>query len=189
MTITTVRGPVQPLDFAACTTGGPVGLAIEVGEWLAQPGNPIKRSLINWEHAFTYLGDITYRGKKIEDAIFQAEPGGAQICTLNHDPNDCIWSTTNPKLDLTASQRSLGLSVAYSLAGVGVPYSDADYFAIALHRFGVNTKRLENYIASSGHMICSQLTDYIRQRISFKLFDDGRWNGFVMPVDIANVIQ
>jgi hypothetical protein len=92
----------------------------------------------------------------------------------------------NPKLALTPAQRAQAASVADQYKGV--PYSWADYGALALHRLRIPVPDLKRYIGDTGHQICSQLADQCRLDLGSHLFDDNRWPGFVTPADLANLI-
>lgn len=73
----------------------------------------------------------------------------------------------------------------HARALVGTPYSFADYLALALKHWGVNTPMLRRYIASSGRMICSQLADQSLSRglrlLDRRVFDDNRLSQDVTP--------
>jgi hypothetical protein len=154
-------------DFEVVPIAGMGGRLIQLGEALNGSG------FGDYEHARLYLGD---------GVCVQAEPGGATV--VSYDPRDHgLWSTGAIKL--TDNER-----VAIAVAGrrvVGVPYSALDYFALAARRLklGLLLPGLRSYIASSGHMMCSQLVDWCYQQAGVQLFDDGRWPGYVTPEDLA----
>lgn len=188
---------VLPGDFAAARTHGPVGAGIRLGEELVKKieGWKLRNESadLDYEHAFTYLGDVDlgfavpfYTPGK--DLILEAEPGGAVIRPFHIDPHDCIWSTDNPQLALMPRRRYAVTAICWRMKGT--PYSAADYFAIAARELKLHPLDLllQDYVESSRHMICSQLVDFIRQQLDFKLFGDDRWNGLVDPMDIARVI-
>lgn len=146
---------------------GKVGAGIRFGQWLNGSG------FEDFEHAYMDLGD----GTGIE-----AEPGGARIFPLDkYDPKtvhwcDGIYSQTPPQFRNAIADEARRLA--------GTPYSFLDYDAIALHRLGVDTKLLQRYIESTGHLICSQLVDLASTRGGHQIFNDNRWNGFVAPGDL-----
>lgn len=157
-------------DFEVVHIDGAGGTLIHVGEILNGSG------FADFEHARLYLGD----GKCVE-----AEPGGARI--VPYDPHDGgLWSTgiVTP----SPAQRTQISKYGYQCDGIG--YSAADYFALAARRlqFGLLVPGLRTYVASSGHMICSQLVDWCYMMAGFQLFDDGRWPGYVTPTDLAELI-
>jgi hypothetical protein len=164
-----------PGDFAVVPTTGDVGTLIRIGERL--DGAPAK--FAQYQHAFIYVGSGN---------IVQAEPGGAQLTRLpgrfkNGVPG-VMWST---------GLFNLGFTIRYDLCAtahgtVGTPYSALDYFALATHHWGIPTPGLQRFIATSRHMICSQLVDYCYATSGVHLFTDGRWPGYVTPADLAQVL-
>lgn len=171
---------VQPGDFAAVRTNDAATKWIAIGEWLNENGPFWNRQASTWEHAITYVGGP-------DDLILEAEPSGAKIVPMHYLAADVLWSTVNTHLNLTDAERRQVPDVCNKLAGT--PYSAADYFALATHRLHIPAPGLRKFVANSGHMICSQMVDYVRQLLHFQLFDDGRWNGFVTPYDIGYVIE
>jgi hypothetical protein len=180
-----------PGDLFVGSVGGFLGTGIAVGEIL--DGYPFKQvwSLLTmqsrppaavqepwkYQHAGIYVGMNT---------VVQAEPGGARRVVLPnfHNRRYILWST-GVFPDLTQQQRTKIVAAANQAAIERLDYSVLDYGAIALHRLGVNTKWLEDYIKATGHQICSQLCDWTYQQAKYQIFDDGRWNGDVKPSDLA----
>lgn len=157
-------------DFAVVPISGFTGLGIRLGQWLNGDG------FRDFEHAVIYLGD---------GQVIEAMPGGAIRASFSGEWTDrAIWSTGY--IALTPGQRS-GI-VASALEFMGTPYSFLDYLGLALARFGLRPRWLKRYIASTGHMICSQLVDQCYQDAGVQLFDDGRIPGDVTPADLANLI-
>lgn len=146
---------------------GKVGAGIRFGQWLNGSG------FEDYEHAYMDLGD----GTGIE-----AEPGGARIFSLDkYDPKtvhwcDGIYANTPPQLRQAIADEARRLE--------HTPYSFLDYDAIALHRLGLDTRFLRNYIGKTGHLICSQLVDLASTRGGHQIFTDDRWPGFVAPGDL-----
>lgn len=146
---------------------GAAGLGIRFGQYLNGSG------FEDFEHAYMDLGD----GTGIE-----AEPGGARIVPLSkYDNVEVHWCD--------AIYRDIPHATCLNIAAAArryehVPYSFLDYDAIAAHRFGLDTKFLQEYINSTGHMICSQLVARAYLDAGWKLMKDGRWDGFVTPGDI-----
>jgi hypothetical protein len=147
---------------------GGVGKAIEFGQWLNGEGFQM------WEHAFVLLP---------ENQILEAEPGGARIVPLHY--NDVYWCTglykllpMTPRPDDTASW----MAVANQFKGI--PYSFLDYAALSAHRLHIPIPGLEDFIADSGHEICSQLADDFYTRLGATIFTDKRWTGFVTPAGL-----
>ena len=161
-----------PGDFAVVRMDGGVGRLIRIGQWLNGDG------FADYEHAFVYLGG----GQLVE-----AQPGGAELRPLSvYDGRPALWSTG--RYALTDTQRAA--IVAAARGYIGVPYSAADYVALAAHRFHLPVGPLiKGYVASSRHMICSQLVDQCYLDAGVHLFSDGRWPGYVTPADLAGLLR
>jgi cell wall-associated NlpC family hydrolase len=163
----------SPGDIGVTSISGGVGKLITIGEWLN--GNKDDK----YDHAFIYVGN---------GQVVEAEPGkqGAWLGDVSNymDGRPLAFSTGKLSMDAAVNQKIV--EIALSL--VGTPYSFIDYFAIAAHRFHLPVPGLKNYIASSKHMICSQLCDYVYQQAGFRLFTDGRWDGYVTPAALAERI-
>lgn len=127
-------------------------------------------SLKAMQHAYTVTS--------IEDdgttMIVEAMPGGA-----DHGPN---WHPNSVFLRCPDEYRPFVAQAAINMTGV--PYSWLDYEAIALHHMHVPAPWLKTYISSTGHQICSQLSDEAALRGGWHLFDDNRWPGYVPPCDL-----
>jgi hypothetical protein len=147
---------------------GQTGFGIRVGQWLNGSG------FEDYEHAFMDLGDGT---------LIEAEPGGARISPLakyQGSHSDVYWCDSI-YATLTATQKQ---DVAYWGARfAGTPYSFLDYDALAMHRLHIWVPGLKDYIADSGHLICSQLCDLSYSRAGAHLFEN-RWPGYVAPGDL-----
>jgi cell wall-associated NlpC family hydrolase len=163
-----VPASVQIGDFGVSHMGGQAGKLIRFGQWLNGSG------FSDYEHAFIYVGN----GKVIE-----AEPAGARLATFNY--GGVLWSSDKVKIDSPLRRLAI-VTLAHSYAGT--PYSWADYFALATHRLHIPAPGLKSYVSTSGHMICSQLVDRCYQDAGIQLFDDGRWNGYVTPGDLAQLL-
>lgn len=178
---------VQIGDFAAVATHNPATAPIEFGEWLYEHGTLWNRPDPTYQHAIAaYLGNIPSLG---EDCIMEAEARGAVIVPYHYKEEDVLWSTENPHLDLTDGQRAQTHLIAHELEGL--PYGWFSYPAMAIHRLHIPFPFLKWYMQSHRSAICSALADLFRQQYHppFQLFDDGRWNGFVDPYDIGEVIR
>lgn len=156
----------KPGDIGLTQISGYGGKLIRLGQWLNGDGHA------DYEHAFVV--------QKVDDDgtvwIVEAMPGGAQRVRNWHDPDRTRWLICPEPL------RAGVASAARDY--VGVPYSVADYGALALHRLHIPTPHLKKYIETSGHMICSQLADRAAEKGGWKLFKDGRWHGDVTPGDL-----
>jgi hypothetical protein len=113
--------------------------------------------------------------------IVEAEPGGAVERPWHWENAPHLWST------------GTGLSVpsmASAAQGyIGVGYSILDYAAIGAHAAHLWTPGLREYIASTRHQICSQLTDQCAVDKGVHLFSDGRWPGYVTPLDLGLLLD
>ncbi|MFI7096404.1 hypothetical protein [Streptomyces lydicus] len=157
-----------PGDFALTKIRGITGRAISAGQYLIGDGAPV-------QHALIYIG---------HGWIVQAMPGGAECIPLEDASPVVAWSTG--KVPLTAAQRVAIAHAACRL--VGTPYSFLDFASLALERFHVRPRWVRDYVASTGHLICSQLVDVAYRRAGVELFDDGRIPGDVTPGDLYRLI-
>lgn len=157
-----------PGDFAAVSLPGDIGTLIRIGEGLNGEG------FGEYEHALVYVGG---------GLVVEAEPGGARKRIRGVEPGD-LWSTG--LIPLTSVQRGDICLAADGYVGTG--YSFADYLALVAHRLRIPAPGLKSFIASSGHLICSQLVDQCYQDAGVHLFDDGRWPGYVTPKSLANLL-
>lgn len=170
-------------DIGIVTIHGPGGGGIGIGEWLAGAGRNAR-----WRHCFGVNGvpgDAPF-GVSVPDvampSIVEAEPSGARMVSLSeYDGEQILWLRCPPQY---------GPAVARALTAlVGTGYSEADYFAVGLHRLHIPAPGLRGYIQNSKRLICSQLVDLAAQRGGWQLFDDRRWPGFVIPSDLAALAE
>lgn len=159
-------------DFFLAPISGLGGMAIETAEWLNGDG------FLKVQHAGIYLG----KGLTVE-----AMPGGAiQGDISQYDPESLVWSSGIIEFTIPATRH---LICEAAKKYIGVPYSALDYFAIAAHRVHLPTPGLKKYIASTKHMICSQLVDQTFLDAGVHLFDDGRWPGYVTPGALDHLLD
>ncbi|MDH6578990.1 hypothetical protein [Kitasatospora sp. MAP5-34] len=151
---------------------GRVGRLIRIGQWLNGDG------FADFEHAFVYVGD---------GDLVEAQPGGAVLEHLvDSDSRPILWSTGHILLDDEQRQAVVSAARGY----LGVPYSAADYLALAAHRLHLPVSPLiKGYVADTRHMICSQLVDQCYRDAGVQLFRDGRWPGYVTPADLSNLLR
>jgi len=152
-------------DIGLVPIPGDVGWLISLGERLNGD------AFAHYDHAFVVTGS---------NQIVEAEPGGARFAALSeYDPESVLWLRCPDGRRQAVAEAAKGL--------LNSPYSAADYFAIALHRFHVPAPGLRRYIQSSGHLICSALCDRAARDGGWTLFSDGRWEGYVTPADLAEL--
>jgi hypothetical protein len=170
----------QPGDFCCVPISGQVGLAVEIAQFLAgQKFQP-------YEHAEVYVGLVD------PDAPFgytiSAYPNGRGARPLPCPPAELpgsLWSSG--LIELTEKQRA-GI-ITWCMDHQDVGYSALDYLALAAHRFHLPVPQLRSYIESTRHMICSQFVDASYQVNDVQLFPDKRWNGYVDPMDLAELLE
>lgn len=162
-----IRKTPQPGDIGLTSITGAVGKLVQIGQWLNGDGYGA------YQHAFIVLPG---------NRLIEAMPGGAQIDSLDsYADRDVLYVAP---LGITDAQRKAVVDNA--LKYEGVPYSFIDYIALATHRFHIPGPGLRRYIESTGHMICSQLCDRAYRDAGLQLFTDGRWSGYVTPMDLEN---
>jgi cell wall-associated NlpC family hydrolase len=143
-----------------------------------------------WTHAGVVLGGGT---------IIQAQPGGAVIAPLA-DLLRRPHVVSDAPVRLAVAQFARGLShplqvdayehdlradvVDAARAFEGIPYSFADYAALAALHLHAPSTRLRRYVQASGHLICSALVDRVYSDVGIHLYDDGRYPGDVTPADL-----
>lgn len=163
----------RPGDIGLTQISGWGGRGIRLGQWLNGDG------FADYQHAY---GVTEYQpGRPDTPWIVEAMPGGAREVLNWHDPKRAVY--------LRCPDEYRAAMVEHLRGFVGVPYSWADYSALALHRFHIPTPHLKHYIETSGHMICSQLVDRAAELSGWHLFKDHRWHGDVSPGDLYRLYQ
>lgn len=170
---------VVPGTIGLTSISGWGGWLIRRGQYLAE--TPAVRwlrrdYLPNYQHAFVYLGADA---EGVEQLI-GAEPGGACIRPVS-EYSDIYWCM-NIAAKFTPEQLAGAAQAARGFEHVG--YSFLDYAALFAHRLRIPVPGLKAYIKSTGHVICSQLCDASYQARGLQIFRNGRWNGYVMPMDL-----
>lgn len=157
-----IQNSPQPGDIGLTSITGIVGHLIRLGQFLNGDG------FSHYEHAFIVLED---------GMLIEAMPGGAQIVPLSeYDDRDVLYVSP---AGLTDSDRKRICDAARAFEGV--EYSFVDYGAIAAHRLHLPIPGLREFVADTGHMICSQLVDRAYEEAGVKVFSDSRWDGYVTP--------
>lgn len=159
----------KPGDIGLTTISGWGGRAIRLGQWLNGDG------FRKYAHAFV-VTEIRDDGS---DWIVEAMPGGA-----HHVEN---WHTLRQTDYLRCPDEHRDAVASAARGYVGVPYSVADYAALAAARLHIPAPHLRRYVKSSHRMICSQLADQAAADGGWHLFEDGRWPGEVTPGDLARL--
>ncbi len=162
----------EPGDFAVVQSRALVGEAIEWMQHLSRVTDPHRTG---WVHAFIGMPD---------GDVVEAEPGGTVRRPFHYDPALVCWSTGRLDPPPTQAQRMRIIESAQQCADRRIGYSGLDYLAIAARQWHLWAPGLRDYIKDSGHMQCSQETDWCYARASYHLFR-GRWAGYVRPYDLA----
>jgi hypothetical protein len=161
-------------DFGLTRITGGVGLAIRLGQW-AYDG-----TFRDLEHAFVYVGD---------GHVVEAMPGGAQFNLLSeYSDREILWSSGKLR-DWTDEDKQRAAIVSAAKGYIGVPYSFLDYGAMVAHRLHLPAPGLKRYIASSKHMICSQIVDQCYLDAGYRLFTNNRWPGYVAPSSLYELLE
>lgn len=158
-----------PGDFALTRIEGITGRLVAAGQALVGDAAPV-------QHAFVYVG---------HGMVVQAMPSGAEYIPLREASPVVQWSTGH--FALTPEQRETVITEAGWL--VGTPYSFLDYGSIALAHYRIRPAWVRDFVADTGHMICSQLVDEVYLRAGVHLFDDGRLPGDVTPGDLWKLLN
>lgn len=159
----------QPGDFGLTRIPGYAGWAARIGIYLNGDG------WHRYQHAFLVLEG---------DQLIEAMPGGARIRPLTEAD---LAEATYSDWPLTDEQRAAICTHGRTL--VGTPYSILDYLSLALVRLRIRPRWLTKYIASTKHLICSQLIDWVYLQAGVHMFHDGRFSGDVTPGDLRLVLH
>src|SRR5260370_20287516 len=114
--------------------------------------------------------------------IAEAQPGGAVHVPFHYGGRPHLWSTGILPTCPDAGPAAYQFTLAGPWGDHGVPYSYLDYLAIGAYSWHLpGAVLIEDYVATTMHMICSQLVDQARLDGDSHLFSDGRKPGNVMP--------
>jgi hypothetical protein len=158
-------------DFVLVKMHGGVSAAIRIGQWLNGSG------FADYEHVAIYDGN---------GGLWEATPkrGIMHNWLTEYESASLLWSTGI--IPLTPDQRAA--IVASAKRYKDVDYSFLDYFALAAHRLHIPAPDLKRYIRTSHHMICSQFVDRCYLDAGYHLFNDNRWEGYVTPGDLYQLL-
>jgi hypothetical protein len=186
-----VRAAPQPGDFCCIPVTGWFGTAIEAGQYLAEKLQGIPAGLRPYDHAEVYVGQADTAGpygytcSAYPDATQPGKSGRRALpCPPAQLPGS-IWSSGI--IPLTDVQRH-GI-ISWCMGHPRVSYSWPDYGAIALRALRIPAPGLREYIKSTKAMMCSYYTDSaFNYGGGVHLFQDGRWEGYVTPGDLAMLL-
>jgi hypothetical protein len=160
----------RPGDFAVVDTGERTSRLIRLGKVLSRGG-------------FTMFDHAVICSRVRRDGtvyIVEATPGGAKENVWHYDDHDHLWSTGLVKTSAKAGKAAL--------AYVGTPFTWRDYVAMAAHAWHLWVPGHRHYVASTRHLMSSQLIDRAEFDAGVHLFADRRWPGYVRPSDLAELI-
>ena len=168
-------------DFILVIGNDPVGLGIRTAEFLNGKRKMRKTLFPKYSHAAILIDD----GNDENAQIIEAEPGGARIGHAGEYGKPGIgWIKSSWNLDDNTRDRI----VLEQKLLLNTPYSALDYGSLALLHFHIRPEFVVNYVANSGHMICSQMVDEVYKRAGLQMFSDGRFPGDVTPEDLESVL-
>ncbi len=174
-----------PGDFQLCSMGGQTGRIIRALQWLNGDG------FHDYEHARLCIGTTALvNGKATKAApgngwFVEAMPDGAVLAEHPLDGDGLFWSSG--LIPLTPAQRTAIVHAALGYAYAHIGYSYLDYASLAARRLHIPAPHLRAYIASTGHMICSQLVARCYLDGGAPLFDC--WTGDVTPGDLYELLE
>jgi uncharacterized protein YycO len=145
------------------TLDGPSGVVVRIGERLI--GVPAR-----FQHVAVAVGG---------PLIVEAEPGGARLT----DWGQYQGRHTEVRIPRITTTQSAAIA-RHARTLIGTPYSYLDYASIGLVHGPYRPDWLRDYVADTGHMICSQLADEAYARAGIYLFNDRRPPGDVAPGDM-----
>jgi cell wall-associated NlpC family hydrolase len=157
-----------PGDFGLTKIKGLAGAFVSAGQWFVGDFAPV-------QHALVYVGN---------GMVVQAMPSGAEVIALKDASPVVKWSTG--LIDLTEDER--GDICVEALLLEHTPYSFLDYVSLALNRLGLRSRLISDRVASSGHLICSQLVVLAYERAGVTLFPN-TFPGDVTPGDLWKLLK
>lgn len=176
----------QPASFFLLDARGWTEWAIAVGELFA--GKPSR---------YIHAGMIT----AADGSIVEAEPGGARKANIAEYGDQAVricdgpvqrelrTYTANGGRFVGSYETALRARVVVkTLDLVDRPYSFLDYVALAALHLHLPSQAIRDRVASSGHLICSQLVDLAYAEADIHLYGgaNARRPGDVMPADLSD---
>lgn len=182
--------PVPPPGaFGLSRIGGVTG-------WFVLLAQVLTGRVSQWTHAFLVLDD---------GMVIEAMPGGARIVSiadrLNHKEvvfcdapvrrrveqyrADIADLTDDPEFWAALYEEDLRRCIVeIGRCFDRIPYSFLNYPSMGLLWLGIRPRWLREWVASSRHMICSQLVDEVLTRAGCTVFTDRRLSQDVAPGDL-----
>jgi hypothetical protein len=165
---------IRPGTIGLTQISGDTGKFIRVGQWLNGDG------FQNYQHAFLAVDGQPHPAPLPDGSILEAEPGGARIGNVS-EYEDIYWCEN---IATKYGDKLNDVAVA-GMKYFGTPYSFLDYLAIAQRRLHLPTLGFRSYVASTGHLICSQLCARAYFDADCPLYTE--WTGYVTPLDLYNL--
>jgi hypothetical protein len=175
--MTVTLADLRPGDIIFPSIHGYAGALVGAGQFILGDATPRE-----WKVRHVAMVTAAATATLTMPAIVQAMPGGAEQVPLTGESFVEGFPILRPDY-VSATIRASRVAEA-ARRYIGVPYSFADYAAIAgRHLLALKpTQRtpFDDYVASTKHMICSQLVDQALTDAGYHLFDDGR-----LPQDVT----
>lgn len=161
----------QPADFVLVHIPGQGGTVIQVLQYLDGTG------FSDYEHVALYAGGGT---------VIEMASHGIQSASLSkYDRVPHRWSSGI--IPLTIDERAAIVQAANIYLSRNIGYSWEDYGALAARHLHIPVPGLREYIANTGHMICSQLIAACYSDGGHPLYD--RWTGYTTPGDLNQLLD
>jgi hypothetical protein len=157
---------ILPGDFILVPVGGEGGRIVRALQGLDGVG------FENYEHAALFVGHGT---------VIEMANTGIRLNKVDAY-GGVMWSSG--KINLTTAERMTIVENAQRYLARKIGYSWLDYAALVEHHYNIPNPGLQQFIASTKHMICSQLVDECYLEAGYHLFTDDRWPGYVTPGDL-----
>lgn len=169
------------------------GATVRPGDWcVVHSASAVGRLVYQLERLSGGHGDYehaAYHCCTINGTMMISEmmPGGCQHVPFHYTAGAVAWSSGVIVKNDTA--RQLSCAAAHRSVDEHLDYSFLDYGALAARSWHLPLPGLQHFVASGGHEICSQAVDQWEQDGGTRLFADGRWPGYVRPVDLSMLLD